>query len=329
MTMKNLIDPFWIGVTIILSIFFAIMLPVSIIEKHGTAKTIVFTVLGIIFIWVTYFVRAYFFSDKKEQEHNKNKNHFHLLVVVLLLLFAKSILGQDTSNHQTIFPEGISIEYGIGSYAVTDEYISAEKYSGSLPYYSIAWSNQHSNYVYHLKIDFGNSSEIKNNNVSADIFQFTLNQGFSYALPKFTLFDNEAYLYLGPSTELFFYYNEQNIAVSGFDYSKSFALLISAGINSQLFYKLWNNFNIEGTLDFNIISLGFRMVDDEETDESPAKLLTLISANNIVFTLGPRYYMLDNLSIKAAYLFHLTRIDSWEPLLSASDNVVFTLTYGF
>ena len=68
-----MIDSFWIRVTVILSVFFAIMLPVSIIEKHGTAKTIVFTVLGIIFIWVTYFVRAYFFSDKKEKDSNKTK----------------------------------------------------------------------------------------------------------------------------------------------------------------------------------------------------------------------------------------------------------------
>jgi hypothetical protein len=237
--------------------------------------------------------------------------------------------AQDSTNQKSIFPEGISLEFGIGSYAVTDEYISTEKYSGSLPYYSISWVNQHSDYVYHLKLDFQNSSEIKNNNVSADIYQFTLNQGFSYALPEFTLFDNDAYLYLGPSTELFFYYNEQNIAVSGFDYAQSFALLISAGVNSQLFYKLWDEFNIEGSLDFNVFSLGFRMVDMEENDESPAKILTLISANNILFTLGPRYYLLNNLSVKAAYLFHLTRIDSWEPLLSASDNIVFTLTYGF
>lgn len=258
-----------------------------------------------------------------------NKNHFYFFLAVLLLMFTGSLLGQDSSNYQSIFPGGITVEYGIGSYAVTDEYISKEKYSGSIPYYSITWANQHSDYVYRLKIDFANSSEIKNNNVSADIYQFTLNQGFSYALPKFTLFDNEAYLYLGPSTELFFYFNEQNIAVSGFDYAQSFALLISGGINSQLFYKLWNDFYIEGTFDFNILSFGFRMVDMEENDESPAKILTLISANNVVFTLGPRYYLLDNLSIKAAYLFHLTRIDSWEPLLSASDNVVFTLTYGF
>jgi hypothetical protein len=134
---------------------------------------------------------------------------------------------------------------------------------------------------------------------------------------------------LGPSAELFFYYNKQNIAVSGFDYAQSFALLISGGLNSQLLYKFWKDFNIEGSLDFNVLSLGFRMVDEEETDESPAKILTLISANNVVFTLGSRYYLFDNLSLKAAYLFHLTRINAWEHLLSAGDNVVFTLTYGF
>lgn len=258
-----------------------------------------------------------------------NKNHYYYLVIVILLLITGSNSAQDSLQHHAIFPEGITVEYGIGSYAVTDEYISTEKYSGSLPYYSIAWSNQHSDYVYRLKIDFGNSSEIKNNNVTADIYQFTLNQGFSYTLPKFTLFDNDAYFYLGPSTELFFYFNEQNIAVSGFDYAQSFALLISGGITSQIIYQLSESFTIDGELDFNVLSLGFRMVDDEETDETPVKILTLISANNVLFTFGPRYYLLDNLSIKAAYLFHLTRIDSWEPLLSASDNIVFTLTYGF
>jgi len=258
----------------------------------------------------------------------KNK-YFCFLPLIFILQFNGYLLSQDSSNQKSVYPEGISLEYGIGSYAVTDEYISKEKYSGSTPYYSIAWTNQHSNYVYHLKIDFGNSSEIKNYNVSADIYQFTLNQGFSYALPKFSILNKDAYLYLGPSAELFFYFNKQNIAVSGFDYSQSIALLISAGVSSQLFYELWNDFNIEGTLDLNVLSLGFRMVDMEETDESPAKILTLISANNIMFTLGPRYYLFDNLSVKAIYLFHLTRIDSWEPLLSASDNVVFTLTYGF
>jgi len=254
---------------------------------------------------------------------------FLLFVLVTAFCFIDCLRGQDSLNPEMNYPEGIALEYGMGSYAVTDEYISTEKYSGCLPYYSIAWANQHSNYVYHLKIDFRNSSEIKNYNVSTDIYQFTLNQGFIYELSRFTLFDNDAHLYLGPSTELFFYYNNQNIAVDGFDYAQSFALLISGGISSQIFYKLWDDFNIEGSLDFSVLSLGLRIVDSEEEDVSPVKILTLFSGTNLVLRLGPRYYLLDNLSVKAAYLFHLTRISSWEPLLSASDNVVFSLTYGF
>ena len=171
-----------------------------------------------------------------------NKNHFHFLLAVLLLLFTESLWGQDSLNQSSIYPEGITFEYGIGSYAVTDEYISTEKYSGSMPYYRILWTKPHDDYVYHLGIDYRYSSDIKNNNVSTDIYQFTLNQGFDYALPKFTVFNKDAYLYLGPSTELFFYYNNQNIAVSGFDYAQSFALLISLGVSSELYYQLSNKF---------------------------------------------------------------------------------------
>lgn len=257
------------------------------------------------------------------------KTNFYFLSPLLIILLSGILFGQDSLTQKPIFPEGIAVEYGIGSYAVTDEYISKEKYSGSLPYYRIEWANQHTNYVYHLSLNYQYSSEIKNYNVSTDIHQFTLNQGFLYPLSKFTLFNKEAYLYLGPSTELFFYYNNQNIAVSGFDYAQSIALLVSLNASSEFFYKLWDNFNIESSLGFSVLSLGFRMVDSEEEDVSPARILTLISGTNLVFKLGPRYYLFDNLSLKAVYLFHLTRISSWEPLLSASDNLVFTLTYGF
>lgn len=255
--------------------------------------------------------------------------YFYLLASFLVLSLSINTLGQESSNQNLLSPPTISIEYGLGNYSVKDEYISKEKYSGSLPFYKISWINPQQNYIYHFSLDYGYSSEIKNYNVSADIHQFTLNQGFSYTLPSFSLFDKDVYTYLGPSTEIFFYYNKQNIAVSGFDYSQSIVALISAGITSQLYYKLRADLNIEGSLDFSVLSLGIRSVDTEESDETPAKILTLISGTNLNFKIGPRYYLLDNLSIKAAYLFHLTRISSWEPLLSASDNVVLTLAYGF
>ena len=251
------------------------------------------------------------------------------LFLFLVLSTNPAIYAQDSLIHKTIFPGGITLEYGIGYYAVTDEYISKEKYSGTLPYYKAGWANQHENYIYHLGFEYRFSSEIRNNNVSADIYQFSLNQGFLYSLPEFSLFSKDVYAFLGPSTELFFYYNNQNIAVDGFDYAQSFAALFSLGISSELIYPVWSNFNVESSLAFSVLSLGLRIVDSEESDASPVKILTLISGTNVEFRLGARYYLFDNLSLKAAYLFNLTRISSWEPLLSASDNLVLTLTYGF
>ena len=237
--------------------------------------------------------------------------------------------AQDSLKQTTVYPVGISLDYGIGKLAVTDEYISEEKYSGSIPYYKIQWIKSHQDYIYHLSLDYRYSSKIKNYNVSTDIYQFTLHQGFSYARPKFSLFNKDTYLYLGPSTEVFFYFNQQNIAVAGFDYAQSIAFLISLGMDSYLIYKLSHHFNIEGSLDVSLLSLGFRMVDMEEDNESPVKLLTLFAGTNAIFSLGPRYYLAQNFSLKARYLFHLTRISSWDPLLSASDSFILTLTYGF
>jgi len=143
------------------------------------------------------------------------------------------------------------------------------------------------------------------------------------------LFDKTVKTYLGPATELFYYNNKQHIAVSGFEYAKSFALLISGGISSHLLYNLAEKLNLEGSLDFSLISFGSRMVDSEESDETPVKILTIFSGTNINFRLGIRYYLFDSLSLKASYLFNLTRIKPWEPFISASDNFIGSINYEF
>jgi hypothetical protein len=257
----------------------------------------------------------------------KNKSSCVLIILALLTHF--NINAQNISNVKPLIPGGLNFEYGIGSYAVTDEYISKEKYSGSVPTYSIEWIKPHPDYIYHLKMSFQDAKGIKNNNVAADIIQFSLNQGFSYALPEFKLFGNDTYLFIGPSAEIFAYYNDQKIAVDGFDYSQSLAVLLSGNFTSRVIYQMSSNFDIEGSLDFSIVSLGVRIVDPEEEDASPARLLTLFAGTNLNFKLGPRYYLSDNFSLKLSYLLNITRISSWTPLLSASDNVLFSLNYGF
>jgi len=249
--------------------------------------------------------------------------------IFAILISIGNSLGQDSLNHQSIFPSGITIEYGFGNYSIKDEYISKEKYSGTLPYYSFGWARKHDKYVYRLDISYRNSNNIKNYNVTTDITQFTLNQGFLYPLRNISIFQKDLYLWLGPSTEFLYVYNDQNIAVAGFDYAQSFAGLFSLGLNVNGIYPLMHHLQLESSLRLTVLSLGLRMVDSDEDDQSPVKLLTLFSGLNSAFDLGTRYYLFNRLSIKLAYKFELTRISAWEPLLSASDNLIIGLTYSF
>lgn len=45
-------------------------------------------------------------------------------------------------------------------------------------------------------------------------------------------------------------------------------------------------------MQFSVLSLGIKMVDVEESDESAAKLLTLFSGTNGSARLGVRYFLL-------------------------------------
>jgi hypothetical protein len=251
------------------------------------------------------------------------------LLVLVVVISAGNCLGQDSLRTGGGFPSGITIEYGLGHYSVKDEYISKEKYTGTLPGYSIRWARHHDTHVYHLDMAYRNSDEIKNYNVSTDITQFTLNQGFLYPLRDVSLFHRDLHLWLGPSTEFFFFYNDQNIAVSGFDYAQSAAGLFSLGVSVNGFYPLRNNLQLESAVDLTIMSLGFRLVDNEEDDESATKFLTLFSGLNSAFDLRARFLISRRLSVTLAYEFKMTRVSAWDLLLSASDNIVIGLAYGF
>ena len=248
---------------------------------------------------------------------------------LLNLNMISGLYAQDMMQNKIRFPEGISLGYGMGNFAVNDEYISKEKYAGSYPLFSLDWTNRHKKYIYQLGLSYRYSAVIKNQNVSTGIYQFSLNQGFLYSLMQFHLFNKNAYWFLGPSTDLFFYYNNQNIAVSGFDYANSYAVLLSLGLKSKIIYPVSTNLNIESAIDFNVLSFGIRMVDSEETNESPVKLLSLLTGLKGSFHIGARYYLSKRLSAGIGYYFTITRISAWDALRSASDNVVVGLTFKF
>jgi hypothetical protein len=252
-----------------------------------------------------------------------------IFLCLALLLNANTLPAQDTLKNSDVYPNGISLKYGFGKYSVKDQYISDEKYSGNMPEYGIAWARKHNKYVYKLEAAVRLSQEITNYNVSTNITQVNFSHGFLYPLKKLSLFNKDLFIWLGPSTEFFFYVNEPRISVDGFDYAQSFAGLFSIGFNTEAIYPLSRTIFLETSLDLTPLSVGIHIVDSEEEDRSPVKPVTLLSGLNSSFNLGFRYFLLKKLSFRVGYKFEFTKISAWDPLLSASDNIVIGLTYGF
>jgi len=257
-------------------------------------------------------------------------------IALIALISSSKSSSQDIVTHETIFPEGASINYGIGHFSIRDEYISTEKYSGTLPSIAASWSRFHNKHGFHQKLEYRRSSEIRNNNISTDIIQFSLHRDYLYPLGELSLFSKDFFPYLGPSTEFFLLFNNPNYIEGGIHLNYSFVVLLSGGINSGFIVPLQHGFQIESSAYLSLLSIGLRTPEiikpkenENDEEESVAKLLTPFTGLNADVSFGIRYYFNKSLSVKLAYKFHLTRIQSWDPFLSASDNLILSLTYKF
>jgi hypothetical protein len=252
-----------------------------------------------------------------------------LLTTLLIMLASLRIAGQDTITFPERYLSGISVGYGTGSYSESDRYISGRVYDGSMPILSIGWKIRNNRYFYRLMTEYRQSDRIHNYNVSTDITQFSISQGFLYLLKKGSLLSKDLFIRMGPESEIFVLTNKPGIAVSGFDYAQSAAGLLSLVYSVEALYPLGNNLDVESALRFSILSLGFRSVDNEETDEPVVKPLTLLSGINSSINLGVNYYLFRPISIQVAYRFEYLRISSWEMLQSISNNFIISTCYNF
>jgi len=257
------------------------------------------------------------------------KTTSRIIISACLLLFAFELPGQDTLNYKTVFPSGISVGYGQGLYSVKDEYISEEKYSGTLPYLNIEWVRFHNKNGYRLEFEYRNSTNIANNNISAEAKQIAFNQDFIYPIGHFSLFSKDVYAYLGPSVQVFYYDLYYNFVNPGtFITPKTYGLILSLGMNTEFIYKVNRKLSIEGFLRSNLISLTGKDVDPAIYDNDfPPGLLTVITVTKFDFDLSIRYYLVNRISISLGYKFDLSRIDKWDPYIAASDNLIISLNF--
>lgn len=254
----------------------------------------------------------------------------YIYLFALTVFCASSIAeAQDSTAVRSFFDEGLSMRGGVGSIAVRDEFISDEKYNGSIPFFGVGWSRFHGTYGFRLIMEFQSTSNLKNYNLSAALTQFKLGLDYLYPIGDFQLMSRNVQVYLGPTSELFIHYRQENIAQGGAIDAYSFLLLVSGGLRSEAWMPISSDLQLHANAQTSVISLGGKLVDPESTNESMVKLLTIFSGLNANAGLGVSYRVTGGLVADASYRFDITRVNAWDFFISGNDNFILSISYGF
>jgi len=255
------------------------------------------------------------------------KKKTNIIIFLLAIILTLPAFAQDTLSHEKVLPTGIFVSYGQGWYAVKDQYISKEQYSGMMPYYNLEWLRFRNKKGYRLQFEYRKSTDISNHNITTDAQQVSFSQDFIFAAGDFPVGSKNVYAFLGPSVQIFYYELYYNFAQPGnYITPTTLGFLGSLGINANLIYPLNKKLNLEGFLRSNVLSITGKKIDDERyrDDQTPA-FVSVISASKIDFHLSVRYFLAKNVALSVAYKFDLSRINKWDPYIAASNSALITV----
>lgn len=255
------------------------------------------------------------------------RQHKYTLLLAIPLISAAIASAQDSTSSHALFSNGLTFSGGIGYIAVRDEYISGEKYTGTIPMYGATWSKYHETYDFRLHMEYQHTHDLKNYGVSAMLTQFRMELDYLYPLSEANLFERKLSITLGPTAELFNHNRRSNIANS--ENLQSNLAMVSGGIRSEAAFPWTPGVQIRAAVQLTLISLVFHSSNANASDASPSKLLTPFAGVDAKGEIGIFYSLTSSLYASAGYRFDVTRVTAWDFFISANDNLLISLSYGF
>ncbi len=256
-----------------------------------------------------------------------------LISLVLIIGFPFMVKGLDSLPSITIYPKRLSFSYGIGSFAMKDHFFSIQKYSGKMPVTSLEWMCPHKNHGFRIGVEFKSSDDIKNHSLSTAVSQFSFYQDYLYPIGSIGLFKKDVGVFIGPSFDMYFYYNQQQFAESGIYFDFSFLMLISAATDVYFNMPLNEKWKIEGNLRQSILSLGIQMpevfIEQDSEAGTTVKFLNPINGLRTNFDFGVRYFFLKRLSVGISYGLEITNVSIRKQLTSVSDQFIAGVSLNF
>ena len=249
-----------------------------------------------------------------------------VLVLATMPCGTRTLAGQvPDTDHQTV-ASGFALALGTGPYTVHDDYLSHERYTGTLSYIRASWTHVGQGRGYRLAFGYDGSGDVSNHTVSAQIDHAELNVDYFHRVARFRFLSRDAQLFLGPSGGFALYVNQPDVSGNVLDLMVSFAALLSAGVNAQAVVPVSRRLHVTGSLRTTVLSLAVRMVDLVGEEESPVGLLTPLKGFSSTLALDARYSLLNHVALGVGCELGMLRIRSWDKLASAGDNLFVQLT---
>ncbi|MGA3246423.1 MAG: hypothetical protein ABSE41_17520, partial [Bacteroidota bacterium] len=221
----------------------------------------------------------------------------------------------------------LTLQGGIGTFAVRDEYISGEKYSGSIPFYGVTWSKYHETYGFRLHLEYQHAPDLKNFNVSSDIQQFRVSIEYLYPIADAIMCSKSVKIFLGPTAELYEYHRKDDII--GPENLQSNIGLVSGGIKAEAFWLLNERLRVQAAAHTTLLSMGFHTVNSNSSSESSSKPLMPFKGVDADGEIAVSYQFMKSLNASIGYRFDVTRVSAWEYFIAADDNLIVSLSYAF
>ncbi|HTY57885.1 MAG TPA: hypothetical protein VMF59_03670 [Bacteroidota bacterium] len=256
-----------------------------------------------------------------------------LPVCAALLALGAASASAQSADSASPYPAsfGLSIGGNLGSYSVRDEFISHEKYSGTLPGLIVEWSDVGASGGNRFTFEYESAPAIKNHNVSTSILEFAMGIDWIYPVGEFSLFSKPVFASLGPSSEFYIHFRSQNLSTGGpaIFRTYSFASLFSVGASASFVCPVSAEFIADASIGTSLAGLGGRLVNPDDSQKSMFEFLTLVAGLRCKTDVGLRYMMLSNLSVRLGYRLEIVRIDAWDYFISGSDIAALSVRYGF
>ena len=234
-----------------------------------------------------------------------------------------ALLALPLSAQEDTFPLnrlGLTVEYGMGGCAIVDDYLSHERYTGTLPYIGVWYNRLHDGRGFRLGITHQEDDDLENYAIRASFMRTAVNFDQIFMMKDFTLFGSPAAWYFGPSVEYFEY--ELINRFSSSHKVMSELIMVSMGINTSLDVELTRRLTVGFFLRGNVLGVNYKTHDELKYADKNSKLQTLISANNLNADLQARYRILKRVSLGLTGKAQYTRSSGWDRSVSFVNSII-------